>query len=234
MNKILLFQPPDTHDCSYLPGQQSRSLYADPRAELSPEELTLLSFNGFRRSGRLVYRPNCPACNACIPVRLRARELRINRNQQRILRRNRDLTLEVVEPALNDEVYRMYERYLCARHADGDMFPPSRKQYEDFLASDFGTTRYLMARSEGKLVGCMVFDILGDGLSAVYCFYDPDEQSRSPGSYLILRLTQMAAALEMPFNYLGYYVHGSRKMEYKRQFYPLEQFVDGSWQLLSR
>lgn len=233
MNKILLFQPPDTHDCSYLADRQSRSLYVDPRLELNSEQLTLLSLNGFRRSGRLVYRPDCPGCSACIPVRLRAADLVLSRNQQRVLKRNRDLTLEVASPGLSEEVYSLYERYITGRHGDGDMYPPGEKQFEDFLASDFGTTRYLLARHKGRLIGCMVFDVLDDGLSAVYCFYDPDEQSRSIGTLMILRLTQLCAGLHLPFNYLGYFVWGSRKMEYKRQFFPLEQLSDGRWQLLS-
>lgn len=233
MNKILLFQPPETHACSYLPGQQSRSLYVDPRAQLDDESLTLLSLNGFRRSGRLLYRPACPECNACRAVRLRVKEMLPPRNQRRIIKKSQDLTLEVIPPDSGDEFYRLYERYIHERHADGDMYPPGRAQYEDFLVSDYGSTRFLTARLRGRLLACMVFDILGDGLSAVYCFYDPDEQHRSPGTFMILTLSRIAAALGLPYNYLGYYVHGSRKMEYKRQFFPLEEYSDNRWQLLS-
>ncbi|WP_430462545.1 arginyltransferase [Thalassolituus sp. LLYu03] len=234
MNKILLFQPPDTHDCSYLPDMQSRSLYADPRIELDASALTLLSLNGFRRSGRLVYRPNCPGCEACIAVRIRAHELLCSRTQLRTLKRNSDLELSVEIPGRRDEIYGLYERYINERHADGDMYPAAEKQFDDFLASDFGTTRYLVARKQGKLIACMVFDVLEDGLSAVYCFFDPDEVARSLGSFLIVRLTQLAAAVRLPYNYLGYYVRGSRKMEYKVQYAPLEQLIDGHWQLLVR
>ncbi|MCA6064106.1 arginyltransferase [Thalassolituus marinus] len=233
MNKILLFQPPETHDCSYLPDQQARSLYADPRVELDEETLTLLSLNGFRRSGRLVYRPNCPDCNACIAVRLRVRELQLKRSHKRNIKRNADLTLEIGLPIVSDEIYSMYERYISQRHADGDMFPPSIQQFTDFLGSDFGTTRYLIARKGDQLIACMVFDLLGDGLSSVYCFYEPDEEPRSPGTYLIIRLSQIASALNLPYNYLGYYVRGCRKMEYKLHFSPMEQLCEGRWQLLS-
>ncbi len=233
MNKILLFQPPETHVCSYLPGQRSRSLYVDPRAQLDDESLTLLSLNGFRRSGRLLYRPACPACNACRAVRLRVKDMQLPRNQRRIMKKNQDLTLEVIQPDSGEEFYRLYERYINERHADGDMYPPDRAQYEDFLVNDYGSTRFLTARLRGHLLACMVFDILGDGLSAVYCFYNPDEQARSPGTFMILTLSRIAAALGLPYNYLGYYVHGSRKMEYKRQFFPLEEYSDNRWQLLS-
>lgn len=233
MKKILLFQPPETHDCSYLPGKQSRSVYADPRVDFDEDTLTLLSLNGFRRSGRLLYKPSCPDCNACIPVRIRVNEARTNRNQRRIIKRNSDLTLAVSEPVNDPEVYALYQRYICERHSDGDMYPPSKQQFTDFLGSDYGTTRYLTARKNNRLIACMVFDILNDGLSSVYCFYDPDEEARSPGTFLILRLTQMAALSDLPFNYLGYFVRGCRKMEYKRHFSPIEQLADGHWQLLS-
>jgi len=233
VNKILLFQPTDTHDCSYLPGQQSRSLYVDPRATLDERTLTLLSLNGFRRSGRLLYRPACPTCNACRPVRIRVRDALLSRSQRRTLRKNTDLTLEVSQPLNTDEAYSLYERYIRERHADGEMFPPSRQQYEDFLISGYDTTRFLLARQREKLIACMVFDLLEDGLSSVYCFYDPDEQPRSPGTFLILTLSNIVQNLGLPFNYLGYYVHGSRKMEYKRQFFPLEEYIDGQWRLLS-
>jgi len=233
MNKILLFQPPDTHSCSYLEGQQSRSLYVDPRAELEPDTLTLLSLNGFRRSGRLMYRPACPDCSACLPVRIRLREFMPSQSQKRTKKKNAGLTMEVSLPEASEETYALYARYINERHADGDMFPPSEQQFNDFLASDFGTTRFLKARLNGKLIACIVFDLLDDGLSSVYSFYDPDEQSRSLGTWLVLQLNDLALSLNLPYNYLGYLVHGSRKMEYKRNFAPLDVLLDGKWSLLS-
>jgi len=229
---IMLFQPPETHDCSYLPERQARSLYVDPREPMDPDTLTLLSQNGFRRSGRLLYRPDCPSCNACQSVRLRAAEFCPNRTQQRILKRNRDLRLSVSLP--DAQTYPLFERYINLRHADGDMYPASPEQFSDFLLSDFGTTRFLLAHREDKLVACMVFDVLKDGLSSVYCFYDPDEEQRSPGTFMTLTLTRMTMALRLPFNYLGYYVEGSRKMQYKAQFQPQEIWHEGRWQRCGR
>lgn len=233
MKRIMLFQPPETHRCSYLEDQQSRSLYVDPRAELDQETLTLLSLNGFRRSGRLVYRPDCPACTACIPVRLRAEDFQPTRSQRRILNRNTDLQLRIEKPSNSDEMYYLFEQYITAQHADGDMYPPSRKQFRDFLVSDFGTTGFLTARLGDKLLACMVFDHLQDGLSAVYCFYSDELRHRSLGTLMILRLTQLCQSLGLPFNYLGYLVNGSRKMNYKRQFVPLEGYRSGIWSLLT-
>lgn len=233
MKKIMLFQPPETHNCSYLEDQQSRSLYVDPRAELDQETLTLLSLNGFRRSGRLVYRPDCPACSACISVRLRVKDFKLSRSQRRILNKNTDLQLCIEKPSDSDEMYALFEQYINAQHADGDMYPPSRRQFTDFLVSDFGTTDFLTARLGGKLVACMVFDHLQDGLSAVYCFYSDELPQRSLGTLMILRLTQLCQPLGLPFNYLGYLVNGSRKMSYKRQFVPLEAYRAGQWSLLN-
>lgn len=231
---LMLFQPPDTHPCSYLPGQHSRSLYVDPREELDTDTLTLLSQNGFRRSGRLLYRPDCPGCSACQSVRLRCRDFLPDRSQKRVLKRNRRWQLSVQMPIYTPELYHLFERYIRERHADGDMFPPTPEQFQDFLCSDFGTTRFLLAHQEEQLVACMVFDVLQDGLSAVYCFYRPEAEQDSPGTCMILRLTQLALGLGLPYNYLGYYVAGSRKMDYKHRFRPLETWIDSRWQLLIR
>ena len=231
MKKIMLFQPPETHTCSYLEEQQSRSLYVDPRAELDNETLTLLSQNGFRRSGRLLYRPDCPSCSACIPVRLRVADFTPSRSQRRIINKNTDIELQIQAPSDSDELFRLFEQYINTHHADGDMYPPSRRQYRDFLVSDFGTTRLMTARLQGELVACMVFDQLQDGLSAVYCFYSDQWPQRSLGTFMILRLSQLCLANKRPFNYLGYLVSGCRKMNYKRQFMPLEAYQNGQWLL---
>ena len=225
---ILLFQPPETHTCSYLPEQQARSLYADPREDLDQETLTLLSMNGFRRSGRLLYRPDCPNCNACQSVRVIVSGVNLNRTQKRILKRNRDLRISVSTP--DAYCYTLFERYINSRHADGDMYPADQEQFRDFLLRDFGTTRFLLAHHQDRLIACMVFDLLLDGVSSVYCFYDPDEEQRSPGTFMILTLNAIAQALHKPYNYLGYYVMGSRKMAYKQHFRPQEVWVDGRWQ----
>lgn len=229
---LLLVQPAEPHPCSYLEGQQSLSLYVDPKADLDAEMLTLLSLNGFRRSGRLVYRPNCPNCQACLSTRLRAFEFLPNKAQKRIVKRNLDLTLSVEVPNNSDEFYALFERYINERHSDGDMYPASREQFADFLTQDFGTTRYLVARQQQKIIACMVFDVLHDGLSSVYCFYDPAAEARSLGTLMIVRLTQLTYALGLPYNYLGYFVAGSPKMDYKRHFKPQEVWLDGRWQWL--
>ena len=229
-----LFQPTDTHSCSYLNDRDARSTYVDPGEELDQQSLTLLSLNGFRRSGRLLYRPDCPGCSACQSVRLRLSDFKASRNQRRILRRNQDLRLSVAKPMQAEAgCYALFERYINTRHADGDMYPASREQFADFLLIDFGTSRFLLAHRDGELVACMVFDLLLDGVSSVYCFYDPEEEKRSLGTFMILCLNQLAQGLSLPYNYLGYYVEGSRKMDYKANFSPLEAWNGHYWQPLT-
>ncbi len=224
---FLVVQSPETYPCSYLPKQQARSLYIDPREDLGLPELSLLSRNGFRRSGRLLYRPNCQDCQACQSARLHTQRFRPNRSQKRVLVRNKDLRLSIEEPSL--ALYPLYERYIQERHQDGDMYPASPQQFIDFLLSDYGNTAFFVAYKNNQAIACMVFDCLEDGLSAVYCFYDPDYPERSLGSFMIMRLTTLCLWLNLPFNYLGYYVKDSSKMQYKKHYQPLELFYDDSW-----
>lgn len=224
---FLVVQSQDSYPCSYLPKQQARSIYIDPREELDVGSLSLLSRFGFRRSGRLLYKPNCQNCQACQSARLRSAQFQPNRSQKRILKRNADLTLSIEEPSL--AFYPLYESYIQGRHQDGDMYPPTPQQFVDFLLSDYGNTAFLVARQQEQVLACMVFDCLEDGVSAVYCFYDPHLQERSLGSFMIMRLTTLCLWLNLPFNYLGYFVPDSDKMQYKKHYQPLELFYNESW-----
>ncbi|WP_300426424.1 arginyltransferase [uncultured Thalassolituus sp.] len=230
MKTLVLFSPSELSPCSYLPDRQSRSQYVDPRLWLVPEELNTLNRMGFRRSGRLVYRPQCPGCMECIPVRLYTKAFRPGRTTRRLLKRASSWQLSVTPADFSAEHYSLYERYISLRHSDGDMFPPTEKTFREFLTEDFGTTRFLNAHHQGRLIGTLVFDTFDDGLSSVYCFYDPDYEQYSVGTLLITHLTHLASALNLPFNYLGFWVKGCRKMEYKTRFSPLEWFRDGVWQ----
>lgn len=229
MRPISLFTPTETHDCPYLGDRQALSQYVDPRLALNDVELSELSRLGFRRSGKLLYRPTCPGCMECLPVRLPVNEFVISRNMKRLLKRSYSWTLQVVNPSDADRYYNLYERYINERHSDGDMFPPNRKTFTEFLAEDFGNTRYLTATENGELVGVLVFDRFDDGLSSVYCFYAPEREKDSIGTTLVIRLSQLAQALDLPYNYLGYYVKGCRKMDYKTRFKPIEVYHSGAW-----
>ncbi len=231
MTRIMLLKPQSTHPCGYLANQESVSLYVDPK--IVPDEFLLsqLNLNGFRRSGRSLYRPDCPNCNACTSVRIPIDQFSPKRRFRKVLQRLKHWQLSVETPAMN--LYPDYAAYINARHADGSMYPPSKEQFNDFLVNGFNNHFFLVARENGHFRACLVFDVFMDGLSSVYCFYDPTLTRESPGTFMILQLTRLTAALKLPHHYLGYWVPGCTKMEYKTDFQPLEQFVSGNWRSYS-
>jgi arginyl-tRNA--protein-N-Asp/Glu arginylyltransferase len=164
------------HVCSYLPDQEATTLFIDPRQQISPELYTQLSVMGFRRSGDHIYRPHCAKCNACVPSRVVTNEFQRSKSQERVWRRNSDLTITEVDSIECNEAYDLYRRYIEGRHADGDMYPPDRDQYSSFLNNGLGCTRYFEFRHGDKLIAILVTDQMLDGLSAIYTFYDPTEE----------------------------------------------------------
>ncbi|MEC7546729.1 MAG: arginyltransferase [Pseudomonadota bacterium] len=233
MRSIPLFTPAETHPCPYLDDLEAQSQYVDPRISPDIDTLSALSRLGFRRSGKLLYRPACPSCSECKSVRLPVGNFKASRNMKRLLSKTRHWRLSVQKPSRDDEFYELYARYITERHSDGDMYPPSRQTYAEFLTEDFGNTYFLLTEDQNGLIGVLVFDVFNDGLSAVYCFYAPERESESVGTNLIIRLTQLSTLLGLHFNYLGYLVEGCRKMEYKKRFKPLEVFEQNHWVTLN-
>jgi arginyl-tRNA--protein-N-Asp/Glu arginylyltransferase len=229
---IKFFSTPP-HACSYLAEQRAITLFADPQAPMNSTLYGQLSLYGFRRSGNYIYRPQCQDCQACIPVRIPVAEFVPSRQQKRTRSFNDDIEVSSVNANFVQEHYDLYARYIHLRHADGDMFPPSIAQYVSFLFSDWCNTRLVEFRHQGRLLAVAVCDILRNGLSAVYTFYDPEEEKRSLGTLAVLWQIQEAARLGLPYVYLGYWVKESPKMAYKTRFYPLEAFVAQRWQPLS-
>ena len=228
LSQLKFFATPP-HACSYLEDERATTLFVDPAARIDPPLYSALSQLGFRRSGRHLYRPHCQACNACIPVRVRIEDFTPSRSQRRVERRNAGLTVTIAAPRLTDESYELYARYIEARHADGDMYPPSPDQFASFLFSDWSDTRFLSFRDAGRLVAVAVVDLVADGLSAIYTFYDPDEDARSLGRYAILWQLADARRRGLPHLYLGYWIKQCRKMNYKTDFRPLEMFLGERW-----
>ena len=218
------------HRCSYLEGEEATTLFVDPRQKLSQELYTQLSLLGFRRSGDHVYRPHCARCSACIASRVRVAEFQASRSLRRISRRNADLRVERSDSIADDEAYDLYRYYIESRHADGDMYPPEREQYESFLNDGLGCANYYRLYQGDRLVAVTVADQMLDGLAAIYTFFDPDQPQRSLGTEAILLQIRQAQSMGLPFVYLGYWIDGCRKMSYKSRFPPLELFVDGHWQ----
>ncbi len=217
------------HPCSYLSDKAATTIFVDPHADMNANLYSELSDYGFRRSGQHIYRPHCKTCQACIPVRIPVREFTPNRRQKRCLKRNQDVTIKVVDHINTEDHYQLYDRYISERHADGDMFPPSRQQYAEFLSSEWGVTRFLEMRLNDTLVGVAVCDKLSNGLSAIYTFFAPEYPQRSLGTLAVLHQIHMAQEWDLPHVYLGYWIKHCDKMKYKSDYRPLEMYFNQQW-----
>lgn len=217
------------HPCSYLPGRVSRSLFVNPQLELDALRYGRLLELGFRRSGSFVYRPACAKCQECRPVRVPVAEFQPDRSQRRCLRRNGDLESSL-DHELNEEHFELYRRYIRARHAGGGMDPDDRETFRTFLANQWGDADILSLRDPaGTLLAGAVTDRVPQGLSAVYTYFDPDLRARGLGTYSVLMQIARAQALHLPHLYLGFWVAGSAKMNYKQHFRPLEVLTPQGW-----
>jgi leucyl-tRNA---protein transferase len=221
------------HPCSYLDGEQARTLFLDPEATVDSSSYELLSAVGFRRSGTHLYRPQCDRCAACIPTRIPVADFRPRRTQRRIRQRNMDLTATLETPRWSEEYYTLYSDYVSIRHRDGDMFPPSETQFKTFLDGGWSDTQFLSLRLDGRLVAVAVTDRLPHALSAIYTFFDPALATRSLGVYAVLAQIQACADADLPHLYLGYWIRDCRKMTYKIDFRPIELFIRNRWIRLS-
>lgn len=194
-----------------------------------------LSQAGFRRSQDLAYRPACDECSACVPVRVPVKEFAPTRSQRRIAAANTGLNVRRVDPIANREHYFLFRRYILSRHAGGGMadmdFSDFRAMIED---SPVSTHLAEFREADGSLYGVCLTDRMGDGLSLVYSFFEPEASERSPGTAMIMRQIEMAANLGLPFVYLGYWIAESRKMAYKRGFRPLEALTAEGWRRLDQ
>lgn len=204
-------------------------MFVDPDLQMTVELYSRLSELGFRRSGQHLYRPQCKSCQACIPARIPVTEFTPNRRLKRCLKRNSDVVSQLVDSISGDEYYQLYERYITERHADGDMYPPSREQYDSFLTAEWNATRFIEFRVDGRLIGVAVTDQMDNGLSAVYTFFDPDESHRSLGVMAVLSQIQWAQDLGLGSVYLGYWIKECQKMAYKIDYRPLDILLEGRW-----
>jgi arginine-tRNA-protein transferase len=216
--------------CPYIPGQIERKLFTRLDGGGTAELNATLTRAGFRRSHDIVYRPVCPACQACVPVRICAEGFQPNRTQKRILKRNADLTL-VERPAIaSEEQYQLFSAYQRGRHADGDMARMSFLDFRAMIQDGSADSRVLELRdSRNGLLGAMLVDTLSDGLSAVYSFFDPAAHRRSLGTYIVLAALGLLRRRQHPFLYLGYWIAKSRKMSYKSHFHSLQKLGPAGW-----
>lgn len=218
--------------CNYLPNQQSKTLFADPNADLDKWIYSQLAEHGFRRSGEQIYRPDCTNCNSCIPVRVQVAKFTPNRNQQRTWQRNKDIEIVTPPASFSDEHYHLFQHYIHKRHHDGGMDNLSRESYLGFLTSNWSDTIFYEFRLKQKLLAVTVADQLVNGLSAVYTFFDPAYATRSLGNYAILWLIHETKRLHLSRLYLGYWVKECTKMAYKDQYHPFEFYKNDTWQIV--
>jgi leucyl-tRNA---protein transferase len=217
------------HACSYLPRRQAHTLFLEPRDTITPDTYQALTDQGFRRSGGHLYRPHCRNCQACIPTRIPVDGFQPRRRQRRAAERNRDLVVQVHHGTFALRFYELYARYIAGRHADGDMFPPSKDQFRSFLLSPWSETLFLCSYLGDELVAVAVTDRQPRGLSAIYTFFDPDLPERSLGVWSVLQQIQLTRQLGLPHLYLGYWIRDAEKMRYKIDYRPAELLLDGVW-----
>ncbi len=223
--------------CPYLDGRAERKLFTSLQGENADRLNDALSKQGFRRSQNVLYRPSCAECTACLSARIRVADFVPNKSQRRTSRRNADLVREATSPWATEDQYALFRSYLDSRHADGGMADMDVFEFAAMIEETPVKSRvveYTSPPPEGdrkrKLQAVCLTDVLDDGLSMVYSFYDPARAVDSLGTYIILDHIEIARAAGLPYVYLGYWVPGSRKMGYKANFAALEIYKGGSWQ----
>ena len=229
--------------CPYLQGQEERKVFTHLVGRRAREINEILTQGGFRRSQTIAYRPACETCRACVSVRVVVAEFRPSASMRRVLGANRDLVGSSVANRPTSEQYSLFRRYLDARHGDGGMVDMSMLDYANMVEDSHVDTRIreyrrrgpdtaIHGRGTGPLLALSLTDILSDGLSMVYSFFEPDEAARSLGTLMVLDHIAQAREAGLPYLYLGYWVEGSRKMAYKARFQPQERLMASGWSRL--
>jgi arginine-tRNA-protein transferase len=218
--------------CPYLDGRMERKLFTALQGHGASQLNDSLSKQGFRRSQNVLYRPSCTDCSACMSARVRVQAFSPSRSQRRVLKRNAYLTRRATSPWATEEQFDLFRTYLDARHAEGGMADMDVFEFAAMVEETPIRTRVIeyTDAATGELIAVCLTDILDDGVSMVYSFYDPERERDSLGTYIILDHIQIAQEAGLPFVYLGYWVPGSPKMGYKARFKGLELFVKGEWE----
>ncbi|HZV97726.1 MAG TPA: arginyltransferase [Methylophilaceae bacterium] len=229
----LQFYATTPYPCGYLEGKLAQSLIAAPHHLIDAATYSDLIKLGFRRSGKFAYRPHCEHCKACVPVRLPVAEFKPNRSQRRARKQHANLTAVILPLTFKQEHFALYAAYQVARHNGGDMHEETADQYRNFLVQSNVDSLMIEFRLGDTIKMVSVVDIVEDGVSAVYTFYDAGDKSASYGTYNVLWLIEWCHSLKLPYLYLGYWIAESRKMAYKQNFLPQQGLLEGEWQYLS-
>ncbi len=225
--------------CPYLPDQEERKVFTHLIGRRAVALNDALTQSGFRRSQTIAYRPACETCRSCVSVRVLVNEFKLSKSFRRIIDHNQDLVGTIVRPDPTAEQYSLFRTYLDARHSGGGMADMSVLDYsmmiedshvESRLVEYRSTNTFISGGAQGPLVAVCLTDLLSDGLSMVYSFYEPSVAARSLGTYMILDHIERARRLGLPHVYLGYWVNGSKKMAYKGRFRPQERLVMNGWE----
>ncbi len=230
--------------CPYLDGRRERKLFTALQGDQAEKLNNALSKQGFRRSQNVLYRPSCTDCAACLSARIRVADFDPKRGQRRIAKRNEDLIRTARSAWATEEQYALFRTYLDARHADGGMADMDVFEFAAMVEETPVRTRVIEYRDPARpndradadhdaaLAAVCLTDILDDGLSLVYSFFDPSQAARSLGTHVILDHVALAREAGLPYVYLGYWVPGSAKMGYKANFPALEVYADGEWRAM--
>lgn len=220
--------------CPYLEGKTERKLFTSLQGQYAQELNDSLSHQGFRRSQNILYRPTCSDCRSCISARIDVSAFKASKSQKRVTSKNKDLVRNITSPWATEEQYALFVKYLTGRHANGGMADMDIFEFAAMIEETPIKTRVIeyKDRQTDKVSAVCLSDILEDGISMVYSFYDPDLEKRSPGTAIILDHIDIALTHGLDYVYLGYWVPGSRKMEYKARFSGFEIYYDGAWQSL--
>lgn len=222
------------YSCGYLPNKLAQSLIASPQHLIDANVYSGLIQQGFRRSGKFAYRPHCENCRECVPVRVLVNDFSPTRSQKRAYKQHGNLEAYVMPVEFHDEHYALYAAYQQARHTDeksekDELGQDEAEQYRSFLCQTNVESVLVEFRENQQLKMVSVIDIVHDGISAVYTFYDASNHKASYGTYNILWQVEWAKHLNLPYLYLGYWIKDSRKMAYKQSYTPQEKLIDGEW-----